>query len=130
MNDDQNVKKVINNNLAFFDEKFGGWSGLVRKTAAKYGFPDPLVYMLNPLRPDRWRSNCRMEIVKFWDEKIRKKVQYSKEGVLKSSSILIDSESLSTTHAMRKWKNCSLLCVFADPLLWVAMNYHRRCNHN
>ena len=30
-NDDQNVRSIINNNLAFFDDKFGGWSELVRK---------------------------------------------------------------------------------------------------
>ena len=45
--DYQNVRKIINNNLAFLDEKFGGWSGLVRTTAAQYGLPDPLQYMVN-----------------------------------------------------------------------------------
>ena len=51
-------RKIINNNLAFFDDKFGGWSGLVRTTAAQYGLPDPLQYMVNPWQPDRWRSHC------------------------------------------------------------------------
>ena len=44
---DQNVRKVISHDLTFFDDKFGGWSGLVRKTAALYNLPDPLIYMLN-----------------------------------------------------------------------------------
>ena len=96
--DDQNVKKVINNNLAFFDEKFGGWSGLVRKTAAKYGLPDPLLYMMNPWRLDRWRAHCCMAIVQFWDTKLRNDAHFSKDGEEKSSSMFIDTECLSTTH--------------------------------
>ena len=40
--DDQNVTSVISYNLAFFDEKFGGWSGLIRKTAREYGSPPVL----------------------------------------------------------------------------------------
>ena len=32
--DDQNVRIIVQYNLTFFNEKFGGWSGLVRETAA------------------------------------------------------------------------------------------------
>ena len=106
--DDQNVMKVINHNLTFFDEKFGGWSGLVRKTAATYGLPDPLLYMMNPWRPDRWRSHCRTAIVKFWDKKLREELEYNKDGVIKSSSIFVDTESVSTTHPMRIWQQAGL----------------------
>ena len=53
---DQNVRSTISHNLAFYGEKFGGWSSLVRKTTAVYGLPDPLVYMMQPWRPDRWRA--------------------------------------------------------------------------
>ena len=121
-NDDQNVMKVINHNLAFFDEKFGGWSGLVRKTAEKYGLPDPLLYMVNPWRPDRWRAHCRTEIVKFWDNKLRNEVQYSKDGEQKSSAIFIDTESVSTTHPMRIWQQAGLSSQAvkeATPVSWM-----------
>ena len=70
-NDDQNVRSIINNNLAFFDDKFGGWSGLVRKTAAKYDLPDPMQYLLHPWRPDRWRCFCREKITTHWDRKLK-----------------------------------------------------------
>ena len=52
--EEQNVKKIVNYNLAFFSDKFGGWSGLVRKTALVY---DQLKYMQNPWRPNRWRTH-------------------------------------------------------------------------
>ena len=94
----------------------------MRKTAAKYGLPDPLVYMCNPWRPDRWRSQSQIEIVKFWDEKLRNEVQYSKDGELNSSSILIDTESLSTTHPMRIWQQAGLssnAVKEATPVSWM-----------
>ena len=37
----QNVTDIIHHNLVFYCSKFGGWSGLVRKTAEKYSLPDP-----------------------------------------------------------------------------------------
>ena len=51
----QNIRLIVQHNLAFFDDKFGGCSGLVRNTAAVYGLPDPLQYMGLPWRSDRWR---------------------------------------------------------------------------
>ena len=48
--DDQNVRKIVQHNLAFFDEKFGGWSSLARQKAVVYGLPDPLQYMGHPWR--------------------------------------------------------------------------------
>ena len=41
-------EEIVNYNLASFSNKFGGWSGLVRKTALVYGLPDQLEYMQNP----------------------------------------------------------------------------------
>ena len=46
--DDQNVRQVVQHNLAFFNDRFGGWSSLARQTAAVYGLPDPLQYMGQP----------------------------------------------------------------------------------
>ena len=38
--DIQNVTDIIFNNPVFYGTDFGGWSGLVRQTANKYGLPD------------------------------------------------------------------------------------------
>ena len=57
--EEQNIRIIVQHNLAFFDDKFGGWSGRVRNTAAVYGLPDPLQYMSHPWRSDRWRSHSR-----------------------------------------------------------------------
>ena len=43
--ENQNIKRIIAHNLAFFDDKFGGWSGLVKKTA--------LEYVLSPLQMNK-----------------------------------------------------------------------------
>ena len=88
---DQNVRDIIVNNLAFFNEKFAGWSGLLRTTANKYGLPDPLQYMEHPWRPDRWRSHCKTVIADYWDKKLRN------EAKQKTSSLYADLESLSTS---------------------------------
>ena len=37
--DNQNVRQVVKHNLAFFDDKFGGWSGVVRRTALEWKIP-------------------------------------------------------------------------------------------
>ena len=86
---------MISYNLAFFDEKFGGWSGLIRKTALEYDLPDPLHYFDKPWQPDRWRAHCKMIISTKWDNKLREELEP------KSSSLYIDIESLSTTTPMR-----------------------------
>ena len=98
----QLVKSVISYNLAFFDEKFGGWSGLVRKTALEYDLPDPLQYLDKPWRPDRWRAHCKMVISTKWDKKLRQELEP------KSSSVYIDIESLSTTTPMRIFQQAGL----------------------
>ena len=98
----QNVRDVILHNLAFFDDKFAGWSGVVRRTALEYGLPDPLSYMEHPWRPDRWRSHCRSVICAVWDKKLRI------EAEQKSSSKYVDLGSLSTSTPMRIWQQAGL----------------------
>ena len=100
--DDQNIRNVIIHDLAFFDENFAGWSGLVRKTTKKYGLPDPLQYFDHPWRPDRWRSNCRKVICEYWDKKLRS------EAEEKSSSKYADVSSLSTQTPMRIFQQAGI----------------------
>ena len=99
---DQNVRASIEHNLAFFDDKFAGWSAVVRKTALEYGLPDPLQYLQHPWRPDRWRSHCRTVITEHWDHKLRA------EAEPRSSSDYADLSSLSTTTPMRIWQQAGL----------------------
>ena len=105
--DDQNVRKIVGHNLTFFDDKFGGWSGLVRKTAKLYDLPDPLLYMLNPWRPDRWRSHCREVITSYWDDKLKNQLK-NDDGSEKSLSIYVDLESVTTSMPMRIWQHAGL----------------------
>jgi hypothetical protein len=98
--DNQNVREAIMHNLAFFDDKFAGWSGVARWTASQYGLPDPLQYLEHPWRPDRWRSHCCKVISEHWDLKLRSEA----EAEPRSSSQYADLDSLSTTTPMRIWK--------------------------
>ena len=70
--DEQNVRKIISNKLTFFDEKFGSWSGLARKTAAHYGLPNPLQYMMNPWQPDMWRAHS----ANYWNNKMKSELKH------------------------------------------------------
>ena len=45
--ENQNVQRSIVNSLTLFDEKFAGWSGVVRRTAAVYGLPRTLCSTCN-----------------------------------------------------------------------------------
>ena len=71
--DMQNIRKVIQNSLTFYDISFNGWSALVRKTCLRYDLPDPLQIMMYPWRPDRWRMYCKEKIILFWESLLRKK---------------------------------------------------------
>ena len=115
--DDQNVKNIVMHNLSFFDEKFAGWSGLVRRTAKQYGLPDPLQYMENPWRADRWRSHCRAVISEYWDKKLKA------EARLRSSSQYADLESLSTTTPMRIWQQAGISSVAVKMATVVSWMY-------
>ena len=115
--DDQNVRNIIKHNLAFFDEKFAGWSGLARQTARKYGLPDPLQYIEHPWRSDRWRSHCRTVIGEHWDEVLRN------EADQKISSLYSDLSSLSTSTPMRIWQQAGLSSVSAKHATVVSWMY-------
>ena len=87
----QSVTAIIYNNLAFYDAQFGGWSGLVRLTATKYGLPDPAQYMQSPWQPDRWRSYCKDRVAAHWETKLKD------EAESKLSLFRLDISSLSIT---------------------------------
>jgi hypothetical protein len=98
----QNVTDIIYNNLVFYDTQFGGWSGLVRLTASKYGLPDPVQYMQAPWRPDRWRAYCQDKVAAHWDAKLKE------EAVSKLSLFLLDISSLSITKPAKIWSMAGL----------------------
>ena len=105
--DDQNVRKIILHNLTFYDDNFGGWSGLARKTAERYGLPDPLQYMQYPWRADRWREHCRQRITVYWEEKLKSEL-FNEEGDEKTSSLFVDVDNLSLTSPMRIWQQAAM----------------------
>ena len=98
----QNVTAIIYNNLAFYDTQFGGWSGLVRLTASKYGLPDPAKYMQSPWQPDRWRSYCKDRVAAHWDTKLKE------EAESKLSLFMLDISSLSITKPAKIWAMAGL----------------------
>ena len=98
----QNVRISIKHNLAFFDDKFAGWSAIARRTAREYGLPDPLQYLEFPWRSDRWRMHCRTAVSEHWDNKLKS------EAEPRTSSEYVDLDSLSTTTPMRVWQQAGL----------------------
>ena len=115
--ENQNVRRSIVNNLAFFDDKFAGWSGVVRRTAAVYGLPDPMQYLEHPWRPDRWRSHCRIVITNYWDTKLRA------DAEPRSSSQYTDLGSLSTAVPMRIWQQAGINSVAVKQATIVSWMY-------
>ena len=113
----QNVLLFINHNLAFFDGGFAGWSGLVRRTADKYGLPDPLLYLQHPWRPDRWRSHCQTTITKQWNHQLKE------ETKPKTASLYVDLESLSISTPMRVWQQAGLNSAGAKEATVVSWMY-------
>ena len=119
--DEQNVRIIVQHNLSFFDEKFGGWSGLVRNTAAAYGLPDPLQYMGHPWRSDRWRAHSREVVTNHWDSKLRSDLMTG-EGEEKSSATFVDIKYLTTSTPMRIWQKAGLDSIAvkeATPVSWM-----------
>ena len=113
----ENVGIVIQHNLSFFDETFGGWSGLARNIAREYGLPDPLQYLQNPWRPDRWRAHCQQVIGNHWEKKLKE------EQAPKSSSCYLDLDSLSVTTPMRIWQQAGLNSAAAKEAIVVSWMY-------
>ena len=98
----QTVTEIIHHNLVFYCSKFGGWSGLVRKTTEKYSLPDPAHYMMHPWRADRWRSHCRDVIADHWDHKLKQTAE------VMNSLYLLDVPSLSIMKPAKLWSMAGL----------------------
>ena len=100
--DQQSVKDVIQHNLTFYGNKLKGWSTLVRETCQKYDLPDPLDYMSNPWRADRWRHHCDQVIHTHWVNKL------SSEAARLDSLLYLDIESLNLNTPISIWKRAGL----------------------
>ena len=97
----QSIRAIIEHSLTFYGISFNGWSGLARKTCLKYGLPDPLQYLQNPWRPDRWRSHCKQTVQNYWDERLL-------EAANTKSMKYFDCEYASTRVPMRIWQMAGL----------------------
>ena len=67
---EESIKLVITHTLTFYGLSFNGRSSLARKTCLQYGLPDPLQYMENPWRPDRWREHCKRTVTNYWETQL------------------------------------------------------------
>ena len=100
--DKQTIRRVIENSLTFYDMNFNGWSGLVRKTCLRYDLPDPLEYMKNPWRPDRWRQYCKEKIVSSWEFNLKGNLDNSQQANL------LQVEHLSLSKPLQIWEQAGL----------------------
>ena len=94
----QSVTIIIKDHLTEYPMDFPGWSGLARRTAAKYGLPDPLQYLEYPWRPDRWREHCKEIIFAHWETILK---DDAKE---RPSLELFDVNDLSISKPHRLWE--------------------------
>ena len=101
----QNIRGVMEHTLAFYDVNFPGWSGLVRRTCLKYGLPDPLQYLQNPWRADRWRQHCKKKVQDYWELELIQVVETSQ------TLQYVDTESASLSIPMRGWQLAGLCAV-------------------
>ena len=75
---------------------------MIRRTASKYGLPDPLQYLENPWRPDKWRSHCKEIIFDHWDKKLK---EAAKEQQNQGQSLeLFDISGLTIQKPHRLWE--------------------------
>ena len=93
----QNIKTIIEHTLTFYGVTFTGWSGLVRRTCHFYGLPDPLQYLQNPWRPDRFRDHCKKSVISYWETKFLQTVEET------PSLQYTDTRTASLTIPMRGW---------------------------
>ena len=100
--DQQNVKDIILHNLTFYGNSLKGWSTLVRQTCIKYDLPDPLDYMANPWRADRWRGHCTDIVRKHWELKLKL------EAAALDSLQYLDVQSLNLNTPMVTWRKADL----------------------
>ena len=101
----QNIRKIIENTLTFYDANFNGWSGLVRRTCLKYGLPDPLQYLGYPWRPDRWREFCKRTVSDYWENHLLKIIENME------SMKYVDKSYASVRIPMRIWQLAGLCSV-------------------
>ena len=101
----QNIKTIIEHTLTFYGVTFTGWSGLVRRTCHFYGLPDPLQYLQNPWRPDRFRDHCKKSVISYWETKFLQTVEET------PSLQYIDTSTASLTIPMRGWQMAGLSSV-------------------
>ena len=114
----QNIRAVIEHNLAFYGINFNGWSGLVRKICFKYGLPDPLQYLQHPWRPDRWRAHCKKIVQDYWDKRLLEATRSMK---------YFDTEYASTRVPMRVWQLaglCSASVKQATIVSWMLLGVY------
>ena len=101
----QNIRAIVEHTLTFYGVNFPGWSGLVRRTCLFYGLPDPLQYLLNPWRSDRWRDHCKKVVTSYWENKLIKIID-------KTPSLeYIDTSTASLSIPMRGWQLAGLSSV-------------------
>ena len=101
----QNIRGVMEHTLTFYDVNFPGWSGLVRRTCLKYGLPDPLQYLQNPWRADRWRQHCKKQVQDYWELELIQVVENSQ------TLQYVDTESASLSIPMRGWQLAGLCAI-------------------
>ena len=98
----QNIRRIIEHTLTFYGVNFPGWSGLVRRTCLQYSLPDPLQYLHQPWRPDRWRAYCKKTVQHYWGKKLL-------HAVVETPSLkYVDTESASLSIPMRGWQLAGL----------------------
>ena len=101
----QSVRGVMVNNLTFYGVNFDGWTGLVRRTCLKYDLPDPLQYLQNPWRADRWRDHCKKIVSDYWETQFLIKVR-SMESLkfLDKAKMVLEYQCESG-----RWQGCALM---------------------
>ena len=90
------------NTLTFYGVNFDGWTGLVRRTCLKYDLPDPLQYLQNPRRADRWRDHCKKIVSDYWETQFLIKVR-SMESLK-----FLDTANIGMGIPMRVWQMAGL----------------------
>ena len=98
----QNIRTIIENNLAFYCEGFHGWSALARTVCTKYNLPDPLEYFQKSWRPDRWRKHCMKAVGNYWESQLKEAARP------KDSLVHFDIESASLFRPTQPWVLASL----------------------
>ena len=117
----QTIRKIVEHSLTFYGVNFPGWSGLVRRTCLFYGLPDPLLYLQNPWRPDRWRNHCKKIVVGYWETMFIRTVEDT------PTLQYMDTSVASLTIPMRGWQLaglCSTKVIEATIVNWMILGVY------